>query len=235
MEILRDPVSSASHFSMAIVAVLIALFLMRLTRNDPTRRISVMIFAIGSVAVYTASGLYHALRLSPDELRFFQLLDMSTIYLMIAGSATPLAIIILRGRQRAILLYGQWGFALVGIASLWALPKPDHALLVACYLGMGWFICAFIGQYCRAVGWGALRWVTPMMVAYALGAVIEVFNWPVIWTGVIQSHELLHFCDMVGTVCYVVFLVKYVIPYQGPAPVAEVEAEPAGYTATAQA
>lgn len=217
---------------MALAAIFVAFFLLRLTRNDPARRIPVMIFAICAVVLYAASGLYHALRLPPDELLFFQLLDMSAVYLLIAASATPMAMLILRGRQRAVLLYGQWGCATVGIVSLWALPKPDHTVLVACYLSMAWFGCAFLGQYFRATGWGGMRWLIPAMFVYGSGALIEIFHWPVIWNGVIQSHELLHFCDMAGTAFYLGFLIKFVIPYQGPVPIAE--AETAGFTAAAQ-
>ena len=49
---------------------------------------------------------------------------------------------------------------------------------------------------------------------YTLGAVVELANWPVLVPGVIRSHELLHFSDMVGTACHIVFILKYVLPYR---------------------
>jgi len=233
VETLRDPISSVSHFLMAAIAAVVALFLMRLTRQDASRRLPVMIFACCSVVLYTASGLYHALRLPPEELLFFQLLDMSAIYLMIAGSATPIAMILLRGRPRTILLYFEWGCAIIGIISLWVLPKPDHTVLVGCYLSMAWFSCAFLGYFWRATGWDGLRWLLMSMAIYIGGAMMDVMQWPIVVPGVLQWHELLHLCDIGGTACYVVFLVKFVIPYGATAPVA-VE-ETAAYAAPAQA
>jgi hemolysin III len=216
VETLRDPVSSGSHFLMAIAAIVVGLFLVRLTRQDASRRFPVVVFVCCSIALYLASGLYHALRLPQEELRFFQLIDMSAIYFMVAGSATPLAMILLRGRARTILLAGEWSAALVGVISLWVLPKPPHFILVGCYLSMAWFGCAFLGYFWRATGWAGIRWLVTSLVIYVSGAVMDVLNWPVIVPGVLQWHEMLHLCDLVGTIFYVVFLIKYVIPYQAP-------------------
>jgi len=166
--------------------------------------------------VYSASGLYHALRLPPAELRVYQRIDMSAIYLMIAGTCTPVACILLRGRFRMSLLTGVWLLALVGIGSLWALPKPDHSVLVGIYLGMGWLGMAGVWHYWRATGWRGIRWALGGGLFYTLGAIVELAQWPVLVPGVIRSHELLHFCDMAGTACHIVFVLRYVLPYRPP-------------------
>lgn len=232
MDLLRDPVSSASHFLMAAIAIFVSFYLMRITRGEAAHRLSVLTFAICSIVLYSASGLYHAVRLSADGLLFFQLLDMSAIYCMIAGSFTPVVVFLVRGRLKKVLLVGQWGFAIIGILTLWFLPKPDHTVLVACYLGIGWFGLAGLGHYWRATGWPGTRWFAVAASIYMSGAFIDVAKWPIVWPGVIQAHEILHFCDMGGTACYLVFLVKFVIPYSPP--VAAVEPEPAGFAAPAQ-
>jgi hemolysin III len=139
---------------------------------------------------------------------------MSAIYLMIAGSCTPVAALLLRGRFRSFLLTGVWLLALVGITSLWILPKPDYSVLVATYLGMGWLGMSGIWQYWRATGWRGMRWAIGGGLFYTLGAAGELANWPVLVPGVIRSHELLHFCDMAGTACHIVFLIRYVLPYR---------------------
>src|SRR4029450_2779605 len=63
MDLLRDPISSASHFLMAVAPIFVSLFLMRITRGDLARRTSVLTFAICFTILYLASGLYHAVRL----------------------------------------------------------------------------------------------------------------------------------------------------------------------------
>jgi len=220
LELLRDPVSSASHFLMAGLAVVATLFLVRFAGRERSKRFSVLVFGLSMVVLYAASGLYHALRLPPDELRVFQKIDMSAVFLLIAGTCTPIAAVLLRGRFRAALLAGVWACAAVGILSLWALPKPEHAVLVGIYLGMGWLGMAGVWHYYRATGWGGVRWLAGGAASYSIGAAVELANWPVLVPGVVRSHELVHFCDIGGTACHLVFILKYVLPYRA--------AEPAG-------
>jgi channel protein (hemolysin III family) len=199
---------------MAGVAVVVTPFLVRFAGSDRGPRLIVLVFGLCMIALYSTSGLYHALRLPPDELRVYQRLDMSAIYLMIAGTCTPVAGILLHGRFRAILLTGVWLLALVGIGSLWIRPKPDHAVLVGTYLGMGWLGMAGVWHYWRATGWRGLSWALGGGMLYTLGAVLELARWPILVPGVIGPHELLHFCDMAGTGCHVVFIVNYVLQYR---------------------
>jgi hemolysin III len=236
LDTLRDPVSSASHFLMAFLAVVATLLLVRITRGERSRRLCALVFGTCTVILYTSSGLYHALRLPADELRFYQKLDMSAIYLMIAGSTTPLAVLLLRGRFRVALLAGEWAFAAVGIGTLWLLPQPSHAVMVGLYLAMGWLGTAGLWHYWKATGWRGMTWATIGAAFYTGGAVIELLNWPVLWPGVIRSHEMLHFCDIGGTACHLVFIARYVLPYQ-PAEAAPTGAigQPAGFAVPAEA
>lgn len=234
LDLLRDPVASASHFLMAGLAVVATVVLVRFAGGDRGRRLSVLVFGLCMIAVYAASGLYHARRLPPAELRVYQRIDMSAIFLMIAGTCTPVAGILLRGRFRLILLTGIWLLAAIGIAALWLRPKPDHAILVGTYLGMGWLGMAGVGHYWRATGWRGIRWALGGGLFYTLGAAIELAQWPVLVPGIIRSHELLHFCDMGGTACHVVFILKYVLPYRPQAVVRQPEST-AGFALPAEA
>jgi channel protein (hemolysin III family) len=236
LDFLRDPVSSASHFLAAILAAVATLFLVRFTRGDPLRRACVLLFGGCAILVYTLSGLYHALRLPPSELRVFQRLDMSAIYLMIAGSVTSMAVLLLRGWFRTAMVAGQWLCAAVGIATLWLLPKPHHAVLVGAYLAMGWLGAAGLWHYWQATGWRGIRWAIAGSVFYTAGAIFELAEWPTLWPGVIRSHELLHFCDIAGTACHLVFIAQYALTYRPvPAPRPRPMAQPAGFAVPAEA
>src|SRR5439155_3382112 len=104
------------------------------------------------VLLYLASGTFHGLHYAtPDEKRFFQKLDMSAVYLLIAGSYTPVLSILLRGAWRKRFLLMTWLFAGAGAACLWLLPKAPHWVMVALYLGVGWAGFMPIVQYYRAV------------------------------------------------------------------------------------
>src|SRR5262245_22561410 len=96
---LRDPVSSASHLLTAVWAVFATLILLRLTPKDRRRQLSVAIFGTSMVLLYLASGTFHGLFYTdPAEFRFFQRLDQSAIFLLIAGTNTPCLVVLLGGR-----------------------------------------------------------------------------------------------------------------------------------------
>jgi hemolysin III len=199
---------------MAFWAVFATLLLRRLTRDDAVRRISITIFGLSMIVLYTASGLFHGLMLPREQLRFFQKLDQSAIYLLIAGTYTPVMALLLTGRMRAGMLCGIWAMAVAGIACMWLLPKAPHSAIVGIYLGMGWLGMLGIWQYFLAVGWRGMSWAMGGAALYTLGAICELTKWPVIWPEIIGPHEFLHVCDMAATYCHVIFILQYVISYR---------------------
>jgi hemolysin III len=218
--VLRDPVSSASHLLTAVWAVYATLILVRLTRAGDGRRAAVAVYGMSMVLLYLASGTFHGLFYeTPEERRFFQKLDQSAIFLLIAGTSTPILATLLDGWRRRYFLRLVWGLAAVGVACLWLLPKPPHVLTVALFLGIGWVGILPIFSYYRAVGWRAMNWVWAGAAFYTAGAICELTEWPVGWVWPVRFgfHEVLHLCDTAGSVMFFVFVVRFVIPYRRPA------------------
>src|SRR5258708_1272171 len=108
---LRDPVSSSTHLFTCLCAIFATLLLWRLTRGDRWRRLSVTVYGLSMVVLYAASGLFHGLQLPREELRFYQKLDQSAIYGLIAGTCTPVMAMLLTGKLRISLLTGIWMMA----------------------------------------------------------------------------------------------------------------------------
>jgi len=208
---LRDPVSSASHLATAVWAVFATLLMLRLTAPGGGRRAAVLVYGLSMVLLFLASGTFHGLSYS----RLFQKIDQSAVYILIAGTNTPLLIILLRGLWRRWFLVLVWAFALAGVASLWLLPKPPHELVVGLYVGLGYLGTIPIFHYYRAVGWRAMNWVWIGAAFYTLGAVCELTRWPVIIPGLVQAHEVLHICDSAASLMFFLFIFRYVIPFSG--------------------
>jgi hemolysin III len=227
----RDPVSSASHLLTAAWAAYATLILIRLTRGDPVRRAAVAVFGVSMVLLYLASGTFHGVPYTrtthPDEFGFFQKLDQSAIFLLIAGTNTPCLVVLVGGARGRWFLRALWGLAAAGIACLWLLPKAPHAVVVAIYLAAGWLGILPVIHYYRAVGWRAMNWIWLGAGFYTAGAVCELLEWPVlsVWPVRFGFHELLHLCDMGGSVAFFVFVVRYVIPYEPPTVEPEPDAE----------
>lgn len=221
---LRDPISSVSHLLTAVWAAYATLILIRLTPAKPARRLAVGVFGLSMVVLYLASGTFHGVPFTktanPDEFRFFQRLDQSAIFLFIAGTNTPCLAILLTGAWRKWFLGMMWGLAVLGVASLWLLPKAPHVVVVSLYLTMGWLGVLPAVQYYRAVGWRALNWVWLGAGFYTVGAIFELAEWPVIsvWPVRFAYHEILHLCDTAGSLAFFLFISRVVVPYQPPVP-----------------
>src|SRR6516225_9838355 len=129
-------------------------------------------FGLSMVLLYGASGAYHAV---PGEdlllIKYLRLLDHSAIYVLIAGTYTPVFAVLLRGRLRIILLSLVWGLAAVGIAAKWLLPWPPYELTVALYIAMGWIVLIPIWQLIRAVGVHGMLWALLGGLLYTFGGV----------------------------------------------------------------
>lgn len=223
---LRDPVSSASHLVTALWAVYATLILLRLTRGGPDRKAAVGVYGLSMVLLYLASGTFHGLFYETyEQRRFFQKLDQSAIYILIAGTNTPMMVFMLEGAWRRWFLRVIWGLAAVGVACQWLLPKAPHELIVAIYLGMGWLGVIPAIRYYGVLGWRPMNWVLLGAGLYTLGAVFELAKWPVIWSDgiLVGPHELLHLCDAAASVAFFVFISRHVVTYERPT---EVEREP---------
>lgn len=237
----HDPVSAYTHLIMAAWSAFVAVILLRLTaRHPPGHRLSILVYAVSAVTLYTASGLFHGIRHpSPAWWRAWQLLDQTAIFGLIFGSNVPIAVYLLKPRPRNWLLATMGAVGLVGAASLWLLPwvlgKPPHEVLIAAYLTMGFLGLLPIRAYFRKVGWGGMLWVFLLSFFYVGGAVSEAAKWPVIieagwWR--FTYHEILHLADMAGTGAHLVLLLKYVLPVADWRPHPAGGGTPTGYVLT---
>lgn len=218
---LRDPVSALTHLAAALFATYVALLLWRLAGSDRTRRLSLACFGASMVVLYAVSGTYHAIPLpkTSHTVEVFRRLDHSAIYLLIAGTYTPVFAVLLCGRQRSVLLAVVWLLAAVGIAAKWLLPIGIDGVTIPLYLGLGWLAVVPAAALVRAVGLRAMAWGAAGGLCYTAGALFELARWPVLVPGLVGWHEVLHVCVMAGTALHVVFMVRYVVPFAPPAAV----------------
>jgi hemolysin III len=217
---LRDPICSASHLLTAIWAAYATIILLRLSPPSATRKLALAVFGLSMLALYLASGTFHGVPFTrvdnPDEFRFFQKLDQSAIYLLIAGTNTPCLAILIGGRRARWFLAVMWLLAATGIACQWFLPKLPYAAIVGLFLGMGWLGIVPIVQYYRVIGWRAMNWMWLGAGAYTLGAICELAEWPVISLSPLRFayHEVFHLCDIAGSLAFFIFISRYVVGFE---------------------
>lgn len=210
----RNPVSAATHMLWCVWGLYMTALLWRLCRGDRLRQVSMTVFGSSMIILYGASGMYHALRIDESLLSYFRLLDHSAIYLLIAGTYTPVFALLLRGRLRVTMLSLIWALAVAGIACKWLLTAPPYGVTVGIYVGLGWIGLLPAWQLVKAVGPRAMAWGLLGGLLYTAGAICDAVHWPVLIPGVVAWHEVLHVCDMGGTFTHVFFVIRYVLPFR---------------------
>lgn len=201
-----DPISSWSHLLGALFCLAAGILLVRRGRSRPAK-LSLALFAVSCVFLLSMSGVFHLLPRGTTGREVLKRLDHAGIFLLIAGTFTPIHVILFTGRKRWIPLALIWTAAAVGIVlkMVYFEDVPEGLGLLA-YLGMGWLGAASSVLLWRDYGPSALELPVAGGIAYTFGAVLEYLSWPAAIPGVLGPHELFHLFVLVGVACFGKFI-----------------------------
>ena len=217
----REPVNAGTHCAGLILAVIGTAYLWhRGAGCRPARRLSLLIFGLSLIFCYTTSTLFHGVRVQGAGFAIYNRLDRIGIFVLIAGTYTPLAWTLLRGWWRTLTLTTVWLITAVA-SGLLALGGPlAPAWMTGLYLGMGWGVIACYAELVKVVTHRALLPLTIGGVCYSVGAVCNALHWPRLWPGVFGAHELFHLFVMAGSLAHYYLALKVAVPFEHPAEVA---------------
>jgi hemolysin III len=187
------------------VVGLVVLVVAASLRGDAWHVVGCSIFGATLVLLYAASTLYHGLS-GRRAKRVLQRLDHAAIYLLIAGTYTPFALVSLRGSWGWTLLALVWVLAILGITLEAAIPRRTRRLSVALYLTMGWLAVLAVEPLFRAVHPEGFALLLAGGVAYTAG----VFFYA--WQRLPYHHAVWHVFVMAGSACHFSCVLGYVIP-----------------------
>jgi len=211
---LREPVSAWSHLAGLLLAVVGTLWLWRRSRGGRfDKRLSLLIFGLSLAFCYGASTLYHGAWVSSaEQLALLDRIDHVGIFLLIAGSYTPLAWNLLSGRWRWGTLSLVWMIAATASVMLVVGGVFPPVLNTAVYLAMGWGSIACYAEMARVVTHRVLRPLLTGGVFYSVGALLNVLDWPALWPGVFDAHDLFHFFVLAGSLSHYRLILQAVVP-----------------------
>ncbi len=211
---LRDPVNGLTHAVGAVLALIVlgALTIAAGQAGKPTHVVSFAVFGASLVALYASSALYHLLPLAPAGVARLRLLDHAMIYILIAGTYTPVCLIALQGGARWGLLSVVWSLAVLGATLKLGWRALPRWLSTVFYVLMGWCALGAAPWLLRMVPAGALWWIVAGGVAYTAGACVYALRRPTLIRGVIESHELWHLFVLLGSACHVWAMLRYIAP-----------------------
>lgn len=192
---------AGSALSIAGLSILVTL---AAVQGDPWKVVSFSIYGATLVLLYCFSTIYHGVQ-SPRAKAFLQKLDHNAIYLLIAGSYTPIALVTLRGAWGWTLLGLVWGLALVGIVQELLLGHRTRRLSMVLYVLMGWLVVIAIRPLMLALPAAALAWLVAGGVVYSLGIYFYLND-----RRVRHFHGVWHLFVLGGSFCHFMCMVLYV-------------------------
>lgn len=199
---IREPGSAITHFiAMMLTVFAAAPLLVKSALSDTANMLPAMtIFILSMVLLYGASATYHSLNIGGRALRIFRKVDHMMIFVLIAGSYTPVCLIVLGGRMGYTLFAVVWGIAIVGmlLKACWVTcPKWFSSII---YIAMGW-VCVFVfGPLWNTLPHSAFLWLLAGGIIYTIGGVIYALKLPLFNSRhtFFGSHEIFHLLSWAG-------------------------------------
>ena len=211
---IREPGSAITHFIGMMMAIIAStpLLIKAVLSNQPVVFIAMIVFIASMILLYGASATYQSINVGGRILRVFRKIDHMMIFVLIAGSYTPICLVVLGGKLGYTLLAVVWGVAIFGmtIKAVWiTCPKWFSSVV---YIAMGWICLAVFGQLWDTLPRAAFLWLLAGGLIYTAGGIIYALKLPIFNNKhkYFGSHEIFHLFVMGGSICHFIFMFKYV-------------------------
>lgn len=209
----KDPGSAITHLIGAVLSLLAAIpmILQSFLSGDYIKTLSLTIFIISMIALYSASTLYHSINSTDSVNLRLKKLDHCMIFVLIAGSYTPICMIALKGIIGYGLLALVWAIAILGIGfkMFWVdCPKWISSIM---YIAMGWTCILAISPIIHSLSRFAFTWLAAGGIIYTIGGVIYALKLPIFNSKHknFGSHEIFHLFVMAGSACHCIVMYSF--------------------------
>ncbi len=208
----KDPISALTHLIGAVLSCVAVtqLVLKAIEIGSTIHIVSFLIFGISLVGLYSASTIYHIVDKPESMRRIYKRIDHMMIFVLIAGTYTPICLISLSGSLGITLFAVIWAIAISGIImkALWI--DAPRWLTSGLYILMGWLVIVAIYPVFNALPREAFRLLVTGGIVYTIGGIIYALKWPLKNNKWFGFHELFHLFVLGGSVCHYVMIIGYV-------------------------
>ena len=210
---LREPVNSISHAvgAIASVAGLTLLIIFSSLQGNAWHIVSFSIFGATLVMMFTSSSIYHGLKISDEKLKIFRRIDHIMIFLLIAGTYTPICLVPLRGPWGWSIFGVVWGLALIGIGLKIFFMDAPRWLSTLIYLIMGWVCVVAVYPIITILSAPCIIWLVAGGLFYSIGAIIYTLKKPDPFPKIFGFHEIWHIFVMSGSFCHFWLVFRYLL------------------------
>lgn len=193
----REPFNAFSHLLGAVLAVLGLAYLV--LKNGAPSALAFLVYGFGTSFLFISSATYHWTKVAKPGL---QKMDHSAIYVMIATTYVPVALLGIGGKLGIGIIITQAVLCTIGVISTLLMTKPPTWLRLVLYLVMGWMMLPFVGVLIPKIGTVAVIWMFAGGLSYTIGTVVYASKRPTLWPGKFSFHELWHVFVLVGAACH---------------------------------
>ena len=198
--------SLLTHAAGTLLSIAALVIMIVLAGGEPLKIVAAVVFGVSLILLYLSSTLYHCFT-SPRWKAHFQVLDHACIYLLIAGSYTPITLVTLHGASGWWLFSIVWSLAIVGVlVKTLRKGKKSHWISTALYLAMGWLILFALKPLIREMPSPGVWLLVAGGFTYSFGIVFYA------WNRLPFNHAIWHLFVLGGSACHVLAVMLYVLP-----------------------
>jgi hemolysin III len=207
---LREPVNALTHLIAAVFSLIGLLALIYFGWGDLTKIITFSIYGISLILLFTASGIYHAVSGSESSITKLRKFDHSAIYLLIAGTYTPICIHFFEGFWQYGMVILIWSLAIIGVLVKLIVINAPRWVTAGIYLLMGWLAIIGIQEIFRSMPIAAIIWLFLGGLMYTFGAIIYITKKLDIKPGVFGFHEVWHIFVILGAFSHFFVVFRFI-------------------------
>jgi hemolysin III len=209
---MQNPVRGFLHGSAALASIVGLGFMLAKAWSRPAAVLGAVIFGGALLVMYTVSSIYHSIPWSESWKSRLQRVDHAMIYLLVAGTFTPIAIASLDGTGLVLSLALIWSLALTGIGLKAFLPDLKTWLSVTLQLIMGWMAVMWMPQILSELGLAAVLLIALGGLSYTVGVVVFTTKRPKLFPRIFSHHEVFHILVIAGSSLHFAAILTYAIP-----------------------
>lgn len=207
---MREPFNGISHLLAAIASLVGVIWLLVEGWDEPLRRSSLLIYGLTLFLMFASSSAYHSIAARPETMLLLKKFDHTAIYLLIAGSYTPICLHFFQGFWRWPFLVIIWALALAGVILKLFLIHTPRWVSAGLYLLLGWLSVFAIGEILQTLPAGALFWLLLGGFFFTVGSIIYITKKPDFLPNRFGFHELWHIFVILGAFSHFMLVARYI-------------------------
>ena len=210
---MKEPVNTLTHLAGAILSVLALIWMIikGVSNESVLQTVSAAIFGLSLMALYTASTVYHWVSCSEKLHAILRRVDHSMIYILIAGTYTPVCLLTLKGSMGWTLFALVWGLAIIGIIMKLVWFNAPRWLYTSFYLILGWMAIFFIVPLYKALPIEGFIWLVTGGLLYSVGSIIYATKPKRLHFSVFGFHEIFHLFVLSGSFSHFLMIEKFIM------------------------